>query len=165
MPWLKCKICSADFYAKPRHIKRGWGKYCSNACYYKAMRNGKRVNCDICAKEVYRSLHELGVSQSKKYFCSKSCFAVWKNKNLFSGERHANWKGGETTYRNILIRNKTPMICKYCKNKDSRVLVAHHIDDNHKNNQLKNLVWLCCNCHFLIHHDIVEREKFTETLV
>jgi len=29
---------------------------------------------------------------------------------------------------------------------------VHHIDGNIKNNQKKNLLVICPNCHFLIHH-------------
>ncbi|MBI4281264.1 HNH endonuclease [Candidatus Uhrbacteria bacterium] len=35
--------------------------------------------------------------------------------------------------------------------KNNRVLLVHHIDENRKNNVLSNLVWLCRNCHFLVH--------------
>jgi predicted HNH restriction endonuclease len=26
------------------------------------------------------------------------------------------------------------------------------VDKNRKNNKIKNLIWLCRNCHFLIHN-------------
>lgn len=59
----------------------------------------------------------------------------------------------------MLGRNKIPKICTLCKTEDSRILAVHHIDKNRRNNDLKNLIWLCHNCHFLVHHYDVEREK------
>ena len=101
--------------------------------------------------------------RNKKYFCSKSCQTKWRNTE-FVGEKHGNWKGGEFTYRDILKRNKTPEICKICFSSDSRVLAVHHIDKNHKNNNIENLVWLCHNCHHLVHR-YKEVIKNMETLV
>jgi 5-methylcytosine-specific restriction endonuclease McrA len=44
------------------------------------------------------------------------------------------------------------LICKRCGTEDKRVLEAHHIDSNRKNNTIQNLVWLCRNCHHLVHN-------------
>lgn len=151
MPIVKCKICSKEFYGKPFFLKKGQAKYCSSRCMHVASKTGELVKCFICEKETYKTKKELRVSKSKKYFCSKSCQTKWRNTE-FIGEKHSNWKGGEFTYRDILKRNKTPEICKICSNKDSRVLAVHHIDKNHKNNKIGNLVWLCHNCHHLVHH-------------
>ena len=151
MPWVKCKICNADFYAKPRHLKIGWGKHCSNTCLYESMKTGTWVACSTCNKKIYRSLKELRASKSHKFFCDKSCLASWKNTHILSGEQHANWKFGENAYRAIMIRKGAPPICGKCGINDFRVLVVHHIDRNRKNNQLSNLKWLCKNCHYLEH--------------
>ncbi len=84
---------------------------------------------------------------------------------VYVGKSHANWKGGESAYKNILIKSRVPQICRLCKTKDKRILTVHHVDLNRKNNDVENLTWLCHNCHHLVHHDIKEREKFMETLV
>ncbi len=39
-------------------------------------------------------------------------------------------------------------------------MAVHHIDEDHNNNELGNLAWLCHNCHHLVHHDNVERQRF-----
>ena len=163
MPQIKCKICSKEFYVKPNLIKKGWGKYCSRKCSHEGNKNGMTVKCFICNKEVYKSRKAINGSKSKNYFCGRSCQAVWRNSIAFVGKNHANWKDGRFTYRNIMLRSKTPKICKICGEKDTRVLLVHHIDVNNKNNELKNLTWLCHNCHFLVHHYIEERKKFTIT--
>jgi hypothetical protein len=159
MPIRVCKICSTDFYAKPNHIKKGWGKYCSPACQHIGRKNGKHVMCFICKKEVYRKLQALKRSKSQKYFCSKSCQTIWRNQE-FVGSKHANWKHGKASYKSVLSRHHIPQKCVLCKTVDSRVLAVHHIDENHYNNNLSNLSWLCHNCHHLVHHDSVEKQKF-----
>ena len=79
---------------------------------------------------------------------------------VFIGPRHANWTGGQSTYKNVLLRSSVSRICRRCKTRDYRILTVHHIDKNRKNNHLRNLIWLCHNCHFLIHHYNKERERF-----
>jgi predicted HNH restriction endonuclease len=44
------------------------------------------------------------------------------------------------------------MVCVLCKVSDKRILAVHHKDNNRKNNKVENLVWLCHNCHILVHH-------------
>jgi len=151
MPQVKCKVCGKEFYAKPSHLRVGWGKYCSQECHHKGLLKGKFVKCDICGKETWKRPKALKHSKSGKFFCSKSCQTLWRNK-FFSGPRHPNWKNGENVaYRNILIDSKIKPICNICGIKDKRILIAHHIDKNHRNNKVDNLVWLCLNCHYLVH--------------
>lgn len=162
---IKCKICRNKFYAKPSWILKGWGKYCSKECQFEAQRKGRIVPCFICGEPTYKTKKDLRVSKSKKYFCSKRCQAIWRNSIVYVGKNHLNWKGGESVYRDTLIRNKIPQYCRACKIKDLRILTVHHIDQNRKNNNINNLVWLCYNCHHLIHRNVEENKKFMEALV
>ena len=155
----KCLICDKSFVTKNFFIKRGQGKYCSRDCKYVSTRKGKMVECYLCKKEIYRPPKQIKGSKSKKYFCDKSCQTTWRNQ-VFVGPKHANWKHGLSSYQSVLRRHKIPEICNLCKTKDSRVLAVHHIDRNRKNNKVTNLAWLCHNCHFLVHHDINEKQKF-----
>lgn len=84
---------------------------------------------------------------------------MWRN-STFVGPYHGNWKGGEKSYRETLLRIKTEKFCLRCKINDIRILAVHHLDRNRKNNKLENLAWLCHNCHYLIHHDKKVDEKF-----
>lgn len=165
MPTKKCKLCSKLFYAKPNWIKKGYGKYCSRKCHHESNKTGKVVQCFICDKEVYKSQKALKGSKSKKYFCGKSCQTIWRNSIVFIGKNHSNWKDGEFTYKNILIKSKRKRVCFLCRGKDIRLLAVHHIDRNRKNNNIANLVWLCHNCHFLVHHYKKEENKLMVTLV
>lgn len=163
MPTVNCKLCSKEFYAKPYFLKIGQARYCSSVCQYKASKKGKNVHCATCGKETYKQLKQLTRSKSGKFFCSKSCQAVWRNQE-FVGAKHANWKTGLFAYRSVLLRHKIPKFCILCKTKDVRMLVVHHIDKNRKNNDVSNLAWLCHNCHFLVHHYKDESLKFKKNL-
>lgn|SRR3989344_1495623 len=163
MPYVNCKRCRKEMYAKPRHLKIGWGKFCSQKCQFESQRTGTKIPCSACQKSLYRTPSDFDHSKSKHFFCNKSCLAIWKNKNIIVGERHSHWKNGEGSYRKIMLRTKTKPVCGDCKIKDLKVLLVHHRDRNRKNNKLDNLVWLCHNCHFLEHYD--DRKKNMETLV
>lgn len=158
MPQVKCKICNKSFYIKPSHQRYGWGKYCSRKCRDIGARKGKFVLCATCGKETWKTPKALNGSKSGKFFCSKSCQTKWRNE-YFSGNRHPNWKGGfSREYREILIKSGIKPICKLCGLQDKRLLVVHHKDKNHKNHNDKNLVWLCLNCHYLVHNHNQELE-------
>lgn len=159
MPNALCKICQAEFYVKPSHQARGWGLYCSVSCRSKGQLLGSTRTCHICGSSIYRSKAQHKHSKSGKFFCSKSCQTLWRNSE-FIAEKHPNWNGGINAYRNILLRSESEKACVACGIQDLRVLAAHHLDHNRNNNNLKNLVWLCLNCHFLTHND----EKFECTV-
>ncbi len=164
MAMVSCIQCDKKFYAKPFWLKRGWGKYCSSKCQHKGMQTGKEMPCHICGKITYKQGKDFKRSKSGLFFCGKSCQTRWRNQ-LFVGEKHANYTTGMNSYRSVLDRNKIPRICRLCEMADTRALAVHHIDKNRKNNTLKNLTWLCHNCHFLVHHYDGEREKFMATIV
>jgi hypothetical protein len=160
MPQVKCNQCSTEFYAKPSWLKNGWGKYCSQNCSHAQQKNGKTFKCYICDKNIYRSIKSQKSSKSGKFFCSKSCQSRWKNSEINIGQNHPNWKYGEATYRSRLLRSNKELVCNKCQTKDKRVLAVHHIDKNRKNNKLSNLMWLCHNCHYLVHHFDNEAKGF-----
>ncbi len=151
MPYRNCKICGKKFLAKPSWLKNGWGIYCSSECQYLGQRKGKFVKCAICGKEIWRKPLQLKRSKSNQYFCSKSCQTLWRNR-IFKGINHPNWKNGENVeYRKILIDSNIKPICKLCGYSDIRALEVHHLDKIRSHNTVDNLVWLCRNCHHLVH--------------
>lgn len=152
MPIAECQVCHRGFYVKPSQQKLGGGKYCSTICRSKAQLNGKYFACLVCHQPVYRSLRQIKHSKSGNFFCSKSCQTKWRN-SFYIAQLHPNWTTGINAYRKILIRNGQRPICANCGIEDKRILSVHHLDHDRKNNSIKNLVWLCFNCHFLVHHD------------
>ena len=160
MPTVNCQQCDESFYSKPNRIVRGWGKYCSNSCKHLALNTGTFIPCDLCKKPSYKSLKDQRRSKSGKFFCSKSCQTKWRNSEVYVGDKHKSWQGGESVYRDILRRAKVAQVCSKCENTDKRILAVHHKDKNRKNNGVSNLVWLCHNCHFLVHHYKNEARKF-----
>jgi|SRR3989344_975662 len=151
MPIVLCKVCRKEFYAKPSQRRRGWGRFCSSLCQYKSYLTGKLVKCGICDKKIWRTPQDVRRSKSGKFFCGKKCQTLWRNRE-FSGPRHSQWKNGESIeYRERLINSGAKWICRRCHLRDKRVLVVHHLDKNRRNSSIQNLVWLCSNCHFLVH--------------
>lgn len=154
----QCERCDKEFRTKPSHVKNGHGKYCSRLCGYLAHQKRTVVTCHLCGKQTYRTPKGLRTSKSGKYFCGKSCQTQWRNQ-LFVGPKHANWKHGRQVYRSVLSRVGREKVCEICRTKDERILAVHHKDRNRLNNAAENLAWLCHNCHFLVHHYDVGRDR------
>lgn len=164
MAQVICQKCGEEFYAKPNWLKLGHGKFCSAACHHAAMRKGEEKPCAICGKVTYKQQKDLERSKSGLFFCSKSCQTKWRNKK-YIGSAHKNFKTGEYAYRATMKRSKVPKTCRLCKTEDYRVLAVHHLDRNRQNNTAENLIWLCHNCHFLVHHYEVERGRLMVSMV
>ena len=160
MPQVLCAVCSGEFYAKPSWLSRGWGKYCSRTCRNASQRNGESFACHKCGKEVYRAKKHQERSKSGKYFCSKSCQTLWRNSEVHVANNHPNWTNGLGSYRARLKRASVEKMCAKCLTVDDRVLAVHHKDKDRTNNALSNLMWLCHNCHYLVHHYDDESEGF-----
>ncbi|MFA6274253.1 MAG: HNH endonuclease [Candidatus Paceibacterota bacterium] len=146
-----CGFCCKKFKRKKSQLKLSEKHYCSIVCQKEGRKKGKTVKCFMCNKFIYKSLKDLKNSKSKKYFCSQICSNKWigikqRDKN------HPNWKGGGSSYKNLLKRTKTKPVCISCGKDDIRILCVHHLNKNRKNNDIKNLAWLCRNCHFLVHN-------------
>ena len=150
MEQRKCKVCGRYFFAKQSHINRGWARFCTLLCKNEAQKTGRFRKCAICSKKAWKTLRALSRSKSGKFFCGKSCQTIWRNK-YYSGQRHAHWKNGGAIYRKTLRSNNKPVVCALCKESDARVLQAHHKNRNRNDNVLRNLIWLCVNCHRLVH--------------
>jgi len=67
-------------------------------------------------------------------------------------ERCGPTGSGRAAYRKFMLRHGPPPVCGRCQTEDVRFLQVHHCDGDRRNNSLENLVWLCLNCHYLVHH-------------
>lgn len=156
-----CVYCGKEFSTKQFFIDKGQGKYCSRDCAYAHRKKGKECTCAVCGKKTYKTMTQLERSKSRKYFCSKGCQTVWRN-TQFVGEKHANWKDGNYAYKSVLSRAGIAPVCIMCGNTDSRVMAVHHRDENRKNNKVENLVWICHNCHHLVHYHEDEKKRLAK---
>ena len=162
MDTVTCAFCQKQFTKKRSQIKLSIKHYCSIACSEKGRRMGKNILCSSCGTEVYRSRKDLNGSKSGEYFCSNPCLLKWIYEKY---DGHPNWKGGKyPSYREKLIKNDTQPMCLLCTEGDIRMLAVHHVDKNRLNNVVTNLVWLCHNCHYLIHHYKEEEYKLSKKL-
>lgn len=155
-----CEVCNKEFNTKPCFVRRGHARFCSRACHHASMKTGELVACGTCGKNIYRKPRLLRLAKNKKYFCNKSCQTVWRNQ-IYIGPNHKSWKHGRssTASRSALTRTQKKEECEVCNTNDARVLAVHHIDRDRTNNTADNLVWLCHNCHFLVHHYDVGRDR------
>jgi hypothetical protein len=163
MQTIFCDYCRRSFRRKKSQIEKAKKHFCSNQCRYLVRKKGNIFNCFICGKRTYKSLKYIKLSKSKKFFCSRPCSTQYLNLRQRE-EKHPNWKGGRSSYKEILPRYVPKSQCFFCNASDQRILIVHHADKNRDNNFPDNLTWLCCNCHFLVHHDkkitILFQEKF-----
>ncbi len=146
-----CEICGKKSKRKRSQIKLAAKHYCSRFCSEKGRKKGKIIECCVCKKLVYKKLKDLNLSKSGKYFCSHVCCNIWVGEQQ-RAENHPNWASGKASYKKLLIRTDSLKECVLCKKNDIRILCVHHLDKNRENNKIKNLIWLCRNCHFLVHN-------------
>lgn len=121
------------------------------------------VPCAHCGQKIYRPKGQARKSITNLLFCNRSCRASYFNRER-AGDKHPNWQGGRNTYRRILTRSGAAPVCRRCGLTDARVLAVHHLDGDRGNNTVENLVWLCHNCHYLIHHYPRETAAFVVEL-
>lgn len=70
--------------------------------------------------------------------------------NNKEGIENSGWKGGPKNHNEARILKAHTKACELC---GSCVrLEVHHKDKNRSNNNLNNLIKICCKCHNLLHH-------------
>lgn len=93
--------------------------------------------CPVC-----NTLFETTNSKKEKMTCSYSC----SNSHFRQGPKNGKWN--EDAYRStcFLYHKKECIICG-----EDKIVSVHHFDENHQNNNPKNLVPLCPTHHQYIH--------------
>lgn len=176
--WIKknCGVCSRQFSVTP--CRKETAKYCSRKCG-DVIRGASRKRaltklCDTCSKSF-----KYFPSENSRRFCSVICRKIThkslrtsveyrqrlslvhkKSERHIRGSSHWNWKGG------IYLKNFYPaefnkklkfevfkrdnFTCQICKVRGGS-LVAHHIDENKKNNKMNNFQTLHNTCHARYH--------------
>lgn len=108
------------------------------------------VECAYCGKQFPKAPSRIEKSKSGLFFCCK------EHKDLAqrcdSGEKFANIRPEHYGTSSRDYRTKAFAVyehkCAVCGwNEDTRILEVHHIDTNHDNNDINNLMILCPICH------------------
>ena len=94
--------------------------------------------CKRCGTEFIFEGRIKTKSYEKAIFCSRSC----------ANSRQEWWNSNSTNYRTIALQNwkHECAICGF-----DRIVAIHHIDEDHHNNDPKNLIPLCPNHHEMVH--------------
>lgn len=94
--------------------------------------------CPVCNKVFVTRNHP----KKEGTTCSKSCAATW----FKTGDTNPNWKG--KSYRNAAFK-KYGHKCFVCD--ETKVLDVHHLDGNHNNNSVENILPMCPTHHRYLH--------------
>lgn len=138
-----CMQCGKAFYTFNCEIKKGRGKFCSRSCAttYRNIHNNPTKDIEVRHKISKNHADVSGTNNPMYNRRGETAPSYIDGRNSFSGD----------VYRRIMLANVKP-ICNLCGEADMSKLQVHHIDKNHSNNELSNLVWLCARCHNNIVH-------------
>ena len=154
MKTYTCKHCKATFEDWPS-TKR---QYCSPNCSCKAKKKVVIFSCSWCSKTVTKTPSLMKNSKSGLHFCDRQCKAYAQS--LTGGMKeiqpdHYGQGTGRWSYRKKFKASE--LVCYYCGYcEHSCSIEIHHIDHNRKNNEKKNLMPLCANCHKAYHCGKIE---------
>jgi len=151
MEKILCEVCNKSFKRKLSQVRYFKHHYCSKSCHYKARKLGIYTKCANCQKPIYKAMRAVRASKNKKFFCGKKCSNIVLGQ-IQSRANHPNWTTGKASYKAVMKRSSLKCECVRCGRNDKRILSVHHIDHNRQNNNLRNLVWMCRNCHHLVHN-------------
>ena len=122
---IACQYCSKE--TTLGNIKKH-----EDSCYL----NPKNiVSCKNCGSPIKNY-------KSSKGTCSRSC----ANTHFKSGENNGNWKG--TQYQTLCFsqHKKECIICG-----EDKIVAVHHLNEDHNDNRIENLVPLCPTHHQYMH--------------
>ncbi len=152
-----CKHCSNTFDFANTSQKANHVRWCDSNPSKKTWDSGKgtltqygelrsfQVVCSTCSTDFEVEEREKTFPRQDKYYCSRSC-ACSEGGKAKALKHHPD----ETAhYRTVAARHneKKCLVCGF----DNFVHV-HHVDEDHSNNDPKNLVYLCPNHHMMLHH-------------
>jgi hypothetical protein len=142
-----CDYCGKEFESNKKHTNRNKHYFCSRECFGKYRIKKQLVYCDWCGNPITKKKSD--ISRSKHNFCDRGCyldyisFAVNNVKNKVVC--------GKLLHRTVAELR----LGRTLKSTEE----VHHIDGNHKNNSIDNLVVISKSEHAKIHARIKQRDK------
>ena len=108
--------------------------------------------CNTCRKDIHwRGRTKTRFARKEKHYCDRHC----ANSVGGSAKAAADEASGKMNCRTLALRYHYSA-CIVCE--ESRTVSIHHIDCNHSNNEITNLVVLCPTCHRLVHSNKYHNE-------
>lgn len=101
--------------------------------------------CPVCDNEFETKKRKDGTKGKKeRVTCSYSC----SNTYFRSGINNGSYQNGQHSYKTkcFIYHKKECIICK-----EDKIVAVHHYDENHDNNEPKNLIPLCPTHHCYYH--------------
>lgn len=149
---IKCQQCQKEIFTRTTNIS----KFCSRTCSskFKSLAKTTEVECAQCKTKFRKKHSHLPNSKSRLYFCSRKCKDQAQRLGGIKEIMPPHYGTADPTkfYRNNFTTND--LVCKRCGYQEFKVSVQiHHIDHNHKNNDISNLMPLCANCHWGLHNN------------
>lgn len=145
----RCMNCGKTFCTYPSEIKKGGGKFCTRSCatIYRNTHNNPSWNEDVRQK-ISRNHADVRGEKNPMYMRRGTASPAYKDgRSSFKGD----------IYRKILLASGRKQVCVNCGETEN--LYVHHIDGNHNNNIIENLVWVCPRCHNTILHENIRGSK------
>jgi len=148
---LICPCCESEFWVPKNQVKHR--KYCSRSCSDAAKRVVDLAVCGTCSSEFRVKPSRRKQSKSGLLFCSRACkdkgqsFRVGLTEIQPPHYSDGRYSGSP---RSLLDGQEVPS-CITCEDTRRLVLVVHHIDGDHTNNDPSNLEVVCGSCHMLRH--------------
>jgi len=144
---VKCKVCSK------KYIPSKGQKTCSPKCRDKTRDTRVELYCSHCRKKIIRTRKSL--SESGNNFCSIKC------STLFRRERSTADRFAVTPKTRELLLDTFGEKCPLCGKEHERLtpLNIHHLNEDSKDNRIKNLAPICNSCHCKVHFYGLNRKQ------
>ena len=140
---LYCDECGYEWKTKPQNVLYVDKKAANHLCPNCGKKQRIKVKCAYCGKIIERTPSQVAKNQSGYFYCCHEHGNLHKNQLR---KEQGEWENS-ANYR-LKAFNTYPHKCYICGwDEDERLLEVHHIDENHNNNDIDNLVILCVLCH------------------